>query len=824
MIKHQTYVDVILPVPIPGSFTYRVPEAIAKDIQPGMRVVVQFGKRKYYAAIVENIHTDKPEYHEIKEIEAILDKGALVNSRQFKMWKWISDYYMCTPGDVMKAALPSGFKLESQTRVISNKDFSDDKILRGEEELLVNILRSRNILSIKEVNSLVKKDNALFVIRSLLAKKAIFVEEKLIERYIPKTENYVRIPDELLDEKKLNKIFDSLEKAPKQLELLMAYLDITGVLTDKKSGEISKKELLQKTGAAAHALTSMVKKGIFLLYPMEIGRLEDTSVEISGIKELSLLQQNKYLQTREYFKDRDVVLLHGITSSGKTEIYIHLINDYIREGKQVLYLLPEIALTTQIINRLKKAFGSRVGVYHSKFNDSERVEIWNNILKKDEHSYQVILGVRSSVFLPFDDLGLVIVDEEHENTYKQFDPAPRYHARDTAIILAGIHGAKTLLGTATPSIETYYNASNSKYGLVNLSSRYKEIMLPEIRVVNTRELYRKKQMVSHFSPQLVENIKNALNNNEQVILFQNRRGFSPYLECSLCGWVPKCRHCDVSLTYHKKINRLVCHYCGYSVGIPKVCDECGNTSLLTKGFGTEKIEDEIKILFPDSRVVRMDMDSTRSRRSYNKIITEFESGNIDILVGTQMISKGLDFDNVSLVGIMNADNMLNYPDFRAYERSFQLMSQVSGRAGRKNKRGLVVIQTSDPEHPVIKAVTDNDYERMYKMQLKERKEYLYPPFSRLLKMSLKHKDRDLLDKGSEKFAMRLRQYFGARVMGPQYPVISRIQNYYVKNIIIKIERERSFLKAKAKLTDIIASFKEAGKNRSIQIITDVDPM
>lgn len=730
---------------------------------------------------------------------------------------------MCSLGEVYKAALPSGLKLESETKILPNINFSDFSNFSENEELIFNALESKNVLTIKETNLLTERKNSLPIIKSLLDKKAIFVEEKLKDTYKPKIEKYVSLKSEITNEE-LNNIFDKLSKAQKQLELLMAYIKLSNFFQPNATTEIKKSDLLKIPNASQQAYTSLIKKNIFTEHKKEISRILNTNKVISEKNILNTYQQKALKEIKENFETKDVVLLHGVTSSGKTEIYIHLINETIKAGKQILYLLPEIALTTQIISRLKNVFGEKIGVYHSKFNDFERVEIWNNILdKNNENKYDIVLGVRSSIFLPFSNLGLIIVDEEHENTYKQFDPAPRYNARDAAIVLAKLHNAKTLLGTATPSIETFYNTKNDKFALVELKHRYKNIEMPEIIVADIHRATLKKQMKSIFTPTLLENIQLALDKNKQIILFQNRRGFSPYLQCATCGWIPRCKNCDVSLTYHKHSNSLVCHYCGYTTKVNQTCEACGSSTMQTKGFGTEKIEEEISIFFPDAKVARMDLDSTRSKNAYQKIIQNFENHNIDILIGTQMISKGLDFDDVEVVGILNADSMLYYPDFRAYERSYQLMSQVSGRAGRKNKRGKVIIQTTKPDHKIIKNVIDNDYIGMFNSELIDRKQFRYPPFTRIIKITLKHKNIETLNRASQKFADELKQTFGNRIVGPQSPIINKIQLFYLKTILIKIEKTKSIAKTKQIISKSAIKINTIDNYKNLHIIIDVDP-
>ncbi len=820
------FADVILPLPLKQLFTYSIPFSIAKEIEVGKRVIVQFGARKIYTSIIYSIHNNAPKEYKTKNIISILDEKPIINKFQLELWQWIADYYMCSVGDVFKAALPSGLKLESETKVIYNPENIDQKRFTSAETLLLDYLSNKNIASISEISKVLNKKDSLPIIKSLLDKQAVILEEKLRENYKPKTESYIKLHEDIHTETKLNDIFDSLNRAPKQLHTLMSYIKLSGsFMKSGKVSEVTKKSLVDDSKSSSTIIKSLIEKNILSEYDKNVSRLNEDIFEENEMKKLSDPQRKAFDSINNQFKEKDVVLLHGITSSGKTEIYIHLIKEQLEQGKQVLYLLPEIALTAQIINRLKSVFGNRVGIYHSKFSDSERVEVYQNIIEPTEKlKYDVILGVRSSLLLPFSNLGLVIVDEEHENTYKQYDPAPRYNARDCSIVLAQMHKAKVLLGTATPSIESFFNAQTEKYGFVELSTRYQSIKLPEIHLVDILRAKKRKEMRSHFTPALIDSIKDSLALNEQVILFQNRRGFAPYLECDMCGWIPYCTNCDVSLTYHRHKNELVCHYCGYTIRTPKTCKSCGHVAVQTRGFGTEKIEDEIKIFFPDAKVARMDLDSTRSKNAYHTIISSFENGDIDILIGTQMVSKGLDFDNVSLVGILNADNMLNYPDFRAFERSYQLMSQVSGRAGRKNKQGKVIIQTSNPAHPILQFVLDNKFEEMYKSQLLERKNFKYPPFYRLINISIRHKNKDVSDKAAHNLGVSLRKVFGKRILGPEPPIISRVQNYFIQNLIMKVERERSFQKAKQIIEKQIIELITTENFKSVQVSVDVDPI
>ena len=817
------YVDVILPLPLANTFTYSVPEEWAEQVRIGMRVVVPFGKKKMYTAVVYLVHSVMPTVYEAREIICLLDNEPILRRPQLKFWEWISSYYQAFLGDVYQSAVPAGLKLESETRVCINPDFEAEKLLTDKEQKVLDALSEGKPVTINELNKVTEMRDVMPTIKQLLEKGAVEVNEELTEKFRAKTETFVRLTAEAFQEENLRKIFDELSRAKKQLEILMMYIDLSKCLIPAKQREVSKKELLEKSGVSAAVLTGLIEKGVLESYLKEIGRLDVSEVQISEVHPLNEFQETAYREIEKQFIEKQVVLLHGVTSSGKTELYIHLINKALTEGKQVLYLVPEIALTTQLTSRLKRVFGKRLGVYHSKFSDAERVEIWNNVL--NDNSYDVIIGVRSSIFLPFRQLGLIIVDEEHESSYKQYDPSPRYHARNAAIVLASMHGAKTLLGTATPSIETYFNAQNGKFGLVELNERHEEMEMPEILVVDTKEAYRKKQMESHFTPLLLEKISKALGNHEQVILFQNRRGYAPYIECKACAYVPHCKNCDVSLTVHKVFNTLTCHYCGYSEPIPNICPACGTPgSLSTKGFGTEKIEDEIKIIFPDARVSRMDLDTTRSKKSYEKLITDFEQHKVDILIGTQMVTKGLDFERVSLVGILNADNMLNFPDFRAHERAYQLMAQVSGRAGRKNKRGTVILQTSTTGHPIISQVIRNEYKEMYATQCDERKLFRYPPYFRIIQIVLRHRDPNVLTQASGKMAGDLRAVFGSRVLGPNVPAVSRVQNLYIKHILLKFEVEASAEKAKAILRQITDQVIAEPKFKALWVNLDVDPV
>ncbi len=812
-------------MPLANWYTYSLPESLEGQVQTGSRVIVPFGKKKFYTALVANVHYCPPEGYEIKEVTEVLDTRPVLLPQQFRLWKWMASYYLCTMGDVYKAALPSGMKLESETIVTANPDYEATTPLTPREQQVLDLLTQDPEQCITQLEKRLNVTrNILPVINNLLAKGAISVKEELKRNYKPKTEIRVKLSPDCQTEERLHQLFDELGRAPKRLALLMKYLELSGFFTDKASlREVSKKELLTRADATPTIFNGLVEKGIFETYLYEVGRLDREQTRTVAINPLNPAQQAAYDAILSHFREKNVCLLHGVTSSGKTEIYIHLIRQAIENGQQVLYLLPEIALTTQITERLKRVFGGRIGIYHSKFPDAERVEIWQKQLRSEGH-YDIILGVRSSVFLPFHNLGLIIVDEEHETTYKQQDPAPRYHARDTAIMLASIYGAKVLLGTATPSIDSYHNALAGKYGLVTLNERYKDIRLPEIRIVDIKELARKKMMNGPFSPELLAAVRQALERHEQVILFQNRRGFAPMIECKVCGWVPKCKNCDVSLTYHKGLNQLTCHYCGYTYAVPRSCPACGSVELVNRGFGTEKIEDNIREIFPDAKVARMDLDTTRSRSAYERIIADFEAGKTHILIGTQMVSKGLDFDHVSVVGILNADNMLNYPDFRAHERAFQLMAQVAGRAGRRDKRGLVILQTKSPDLPVIHQVVTNDYKQMYEDQTAERKLFHYPPFCRFIYVYLKHRKEDVVTQAADTLAAWLRTAFGDKVLGPDKPPVGRIQMLFIKKIVIKLDLNMSGTKVRDYLLSVQRQLIEDERFRSLVVYYDVDPV
>lgn len=823
------YVDVVLPLPLTAKFTYSLPSAFSDNLKVGCRVIVPFGSKKMYTALVVAVHECKPEGYEVKEVLEVLDQHPVLFPVQFKFWQWLAGYYMCTEGDVYKAALPSGMKLESESQVQLNEDYDGKQILSEKEQLVLGLLSESKEKSVHVLQRESGITHILRVIKSLLDKGAICMREEVKRNYKPKVEQRVRLKESLFSDEALHRVLDDLKRAPKQMALFLKYMESAAVPAALHLRnyhllcEVRRKDLQTAAGVPPAVCQSLVERGILDLYTCEVGRLSSSKVnEVLGLSPLSDAQHKALMQIDSSFADHDVCLLHGVTSSGKTELYIHLISKMLKAGKQVLYLVPEIALTTQLTDRLYRVFGDRMGVYHSKFPDAERVEIWQKQLS--DHPYELLLGVRSSVFLPFSRLGLVIVDEEHEQSYKQQDPAPRYHARNAALVLARMYGAKTLLGTATPSLETYFNACSGKYGLVELTERYGRVLLPEIEVIDIKELQRKRRMSGIFSPQLLAEIRRALASHEQVILFQNRRGYAPVMECHVCGWVPRCQNCDVSLTYHKGLNRLTCHYCGFVSPLPVACPSCGNTDLIYKGFGTEKVEEELSKIFPEATIARMDLDTTRTRTAYEKILSDFQEGKTDILIGTQMVTKGLDFEKVSVVGILNADTMLNQPDFRSYERAFQMMSQVAGRAGRRQIRGRVILQTKSPDLPVIHQVVNNDFISLYKEQMEERQLFVYPPFCRLIYVYMKHRDHAVLDHLAADLARELRKAFGENVLGPDTPPVSRVQLLYIRKMVLKIKPEWSASKLRDYLWSVRQLLLKEPSYRSAQIYYDVDPM
>jgi primosomal protein N' (replication factor Y) len=827
MERKTLFADVILPLPVKGAFTYRIPFEWNDWVEPGIRVLVQFGSRKVYAALVKQVHENVPSDYHPKYLLAILDNSPIVHLQQFKFWDWISKYYISSIGEVMNAALPSGFKLSSESKLALHPEFEPGSISLSEKEgIVVKSLQHRKTLSLTEASEITDLQKIFPLIKTLLEKKVVVMEEELDEKYKPLYETRIRLNPEFQPDESLRNLFDILEKrAFKQVEVLMAFIKVA-MPQGGLNSDISKKALLEQLHGGASALKALEEKGIFISYEQKISRLVQLKAEqsVSEIK-LNEAQEVALDEIKKILDKKSTCLLHGITGSGKTEIYIKLIDEVVKQGKQVLYLLPEIALTSQIINRLRKYFGEKVGVYHSRYNTHERIEIWNSILQDSEDSpvFQIILSARSGIFLPFSKLGLIVVDEEHDSSYKQFDPAPRYHARDAALILAQLHGAKVILGSATPSVETYFNASSGKYGLVSLNRRFGEARLPEIIVSDLKHETKRKTIKGHFSSFLIEQIEDVLTKKEQVILFQNRRGFAPRLECSICNWVPECPNCDVSLVYHKNQNRLRCHICGYATHLIHKCEKCGSFEIKMMGFGTEKIEEDLGIILPQSRIQRMDLDTTRGKFAFDQLFDEFSRGNIDILVGTQMVTKGLDFENVSIVGVLNADNMINFPDFRAFERSFQMLVQVSGRAGRKDKSGKVIIQTMNPFHNVIRLVMDNNYKGMYQSQIAERNTFKYPPFYRLIRFTLKYQDYEALNVASSVFAQNLRNAFGNRILGPEYPLIAKMKGQFLKDILLKLEKGYSTDLARERIALVLDSFNQTTQYRSIRVVIDVDP-
>lgn len=811
------FIEVVLPLAVSKTFTYQVSESEFHYIQIGMRVAVPFGKTKIYTALVLDKNNTPPQLYEAKEIHQILDEKPVVNSHQIEHWKWISSYYMCSLGEVFRSALPSGYILESET-IISAKENAeiDSNELKDDEYLILEALKSQSSITVQEVIKILGKKTVFPIINRLLAKGALVLQEEISEQYKPKLVRYIRLQEEFLQQERLAELLEVLSKAKKQRELVLHYFQLQA----REKAPISVKKLIETSGSSAAIVKSLVDKTIFEEYYIAQDRVTFDKDDDSQFT-LSEAQQLAFDSIQENFKSFDVNLLHGVTASGKTEIYIKLLEQYIKEGKQVLFLLPEIALTTQLVQRLTAYFGNEVAVFHSKYTNNERIEVWNQVLENSPKA-KVVIGVRSALFLPFSNLGCIIVDEEHEQTFKQHDPAPRYHARDAAIVLAKQHGAKVVLGSATPSLETYYNVQSNKYGLTELKVRYGNVVLPEIQLVDLKDKYFRKKMSGHFSDELLKEITETLSKGEQVILFQNRRGFSPYVECMTCGHVPHCPSCDVSLTYYKFKNQLRCHYCGHSIANPTHCHSCQSVDLTTKGFGTEQIEMELKMLFPEKNIGRMDQDTTRGKFGFEKIIDSFKNREIDVLVGTQMLAKGLDFDNVTLVGILNADNLLNQPNFRAYERAYQMMMQVSGRAGRSEKKGKVVIQTYNPYHNTIQQVLGNDYMGMYKEQIYDRQNFKYPPFFRLVKLTLKHRDFDKLKEGSMWIYNVLSQNLDIPVLGPEEPAINRIRNEYIRTIMVKIPVQKHLGNAKKNIAKVLMSFEAVPQYRSIKVKVDVD--
>jgi len=822
MSRPTYFADILLPLPLPATFTYRVPYELDAQIKAGTRVIVPFGKNKLYAGLVMAVHTNVPAFPHVKYLIDIIDAEPIVTEKQLALWKWLARYYLCHTGEVMAAAMPSGLKLAGETLIMLHPNFDGDISTLTERELkIAEALSYRQRMTVAEVQKTVDIQKIFPIIKSLVEKNVILTTEEIKNPYHAKKETYIFLHDTYFnDEPMLFELLDKLsasKRTEKQSQLLLAFL-----MLKRNEDRVKKSELLKKSEGSPSSLQTLINNNVLIQKEVQSSRLQEVASinDISDIH-LSEVQQKSFLQIKQLFVQFPVVLLHGITGSGKTEIYMKMIDEVLAQGKQVLYLLPEIALTSQIVSRLQKYFGDKVGVYHSRFNEFERVEIWNRVLQHGE-KYSLILGARSALLLPYQNLGLIIVDEEHDASYKQQDPAPRYHARDAAVVLGKLHHAPVLLGTATPSLESYYNVKKEKYGLVELFQRYAESQLPEIWIENIPEARRQKKMEGHLSHFLIDSMAAALERKEQIILFQNRRGYAVRLYCNACQTMPTCIHCDVTLTYHKKSNLLKCHYCGYAIATPTHCPHCQSMDIEMKGFGTEKIEETLAQLFPDAKVARMDLDTTRSKTAYQKIISDFEKQRTDILVGTQMVTKGLDFDRVSVVGILEADNMLTFPDFRAFERAFQVMAQVSGRAGRKELPGKVIIQSYQPWHPALKYVIGNDFQAMYESQIEERKRFRYPPVYRLIKITLKHNNLEWVNQAATELAMELQKGFPKQVLGPEFPLIGRLQNQYLKDIWIKFAKDSSLEKKKDVLQTIITQFQTHSKCKQVRVMINVD--
>lgn len=817
------YAEVILPLPLAQTYTYAIPEGMASQVLPSGRVIVPFGAKRYYTAIVREVHERPPDdSYAVKSVFTVLDEAPVLHERQLHFWEWMASYYLCALGDVYKAAVPSGLKLGSETVVSLCDDFEASRPLSPKSQTLLDALAGEGKpQTVAEIEKKTGLHNLIPALTQLVKQGAITVREELKRGFVPKTEIYLRLSSLYEKEADIVSVFESLRRAPKQEKLLLSFLDETKPFRGEGTPEISRKTLLKTAGVDPSALNGLLRRGVIEAYRKEVSRLHLTSA-LHPLCPLSAAQQAAFTSINETFATKAVCLLHGAPSCGKTEIYLHLILATLREGRQVLYLLPEIAVTTQITERLARVLGQRLLVYHSGLSDAERVEVWNKLLEADEPL--AVVGVRSSLFLPFSALGLVIVDEEQEPSYKQQDPAPRYHARNVAIMLASMHGARTLLGSATPSLDSFYNAKTGKYGLVTLRERYGSTLIPQIHIVDVKTLRRKKIMKETlFSPLLREKIDEALTHGRQVILFQNRRGFAPMLECKACGYVPHCVNCDVTLTYHRSRHRQVCHYCGYSQPVPSRCPSCASAEVKMVGFGTEKVEEEIATLFPDAATARLDLDNARTRRAYERILTDFEEGKTQILIGTQMLSKGLDFGNVSVVGVLNADSLMNFPDFRAHERAFQLMMQVSGRAGRRAGQGTVIIQTSQPQHPLLHMVQTFDYDGMALSQLTERKQYCYPPYCRLITVIMRAKNESTLNRFAAMYAERLRTDLGTNVIGPFVPPIGRVQTLFVRRIMLKIPLSVAVKDVRHTLEAAHAAMQQTPSFRQVILHADVDP-
>ena len=822
------FAEVILPLPLYSTFTYAIPDEMAAEVQVGSRVLVQFGKKKYYTAIVECLHSNEPKGYDVKPLMAVLDSSPVVRYPQLKLWHWIADYYLCAPGDVFKAAVPTGLKPESETFLSLNPDYEPDETnpfrMSERQAVIVQHLQEKKRMKISEIEGETGYKNVASLVNRLMEAGIVEIDEKVVERYRAKKTTYVRLAFERGDSERLHECFRLVTRSRQQEKALIAYLDLSGWMSptgDLK--DVERDKLLEVSGVSPAVLRALVDKRIMQVVKKSVNRFgvnsNERPIELSPLSES---QSKALIEITEGFKSHQVQLLHGVTGSGKTEVYTHLIAKTLDQGNQVLFLVPEISLTTQLSDRLRKVFGKRLLVYHSKFSDSERVDIWRRLLTTNEPL--VVLGVRSSVFLPFARLGLIIVDEEHEASFKQYDPAPRYNARDAALVLAGMHGAKSLLGSATPSVETYFKATNGKYGLVTLSERFDGATLPDVEIVDMKEMRKKKEVKGILSSPLRKRILNTLADKKQVIMFQNRRGFAPVVVCDQCGWTPKCQNCVVSLVYHKNLSLLRCHYCGFTRTLPQLCPACGQNGIRIFGYGTERIAEELHEEFSDYRVARMDLDTTRNKDAYQEIIEEFAKHETDILVGTQMVSKGLDFGDVRTVGVLNADTLLNFPDFRSNERAYNMLEQVAGRAGRRKEKGSVVIQTVNPDHEVLKYVKTHDYASYYKAEIEDRAKFAYPPFTKVINIFLKNKDAMACDHAAVTLAKAMRQVFGERVLGPEKPFVSRVATWYLQSIMLKVEAGASMKKVKDLLRQITASIAADPAIRTSQIYYDVDPV
>lgn len=810
------FAEIIIPSALPKNYTWSIPSHLIDEVKPGCRVEVNLGKTKKYAGIVKRLLKEKPEFIETKDIINVLDVEPVVFEQQLKLWEWMASYYMCSEGEVMAAALPAHFKLSSETIIVFSEEYGDDfSALDHDEYIVAEALLIKKELNLSEVQQVLDSSHVYPVINRLINKKVCFVWEALKQTYSPKKETYVLLNPEYDNEEKLSELLNNWTRAPKQMELLLSYLHLI-----KTEGEVTKPNLLKKSSASDAQLKGLVEKNILRIEKKIVDRIKYLPKNVQIDFELTEAQQKAFEEVQQQLKSKLVCLLYGVTSSGKTNIYIKLIEENIKLGKQVLYMLPEIALTSQIIRRLQKHFGGYIGIYHSKFSQNERVEIWNKV-KNGE--LRVVLGARSSIFLPFQDLGLVICDEEHDTSYKQQDPAPRYNGRDAAIYFASLFGAKSLLGSGTPSVESYYNATTNKYGLVELMQRFGDLKLPTIEIIDTKKIIQKDRTKVMLSPQLVEAVNEVIARNKQVILFQNRRGYTPYQICSTCGWIPQCKYCDVSLTFHKLSNKLVCHYCGTTYPPVHTCAACGSDKFSQRNFGTEKIEEQLQETFPDAKVARMDMDTVRGKNAHDVLIQQFEQRRIDILVGTQMVVKGLDFDNVDLVGILDADGLLHFADFRVNERAFQLMEQVSGRAGRKDEMGKVMVQTANPTHPLLQIVQQHDYKKMFDEELKKRKEFDYPPYTRIIHLTFKHKIKDVVERAAQHYTDVLRKKYDRYIVGPAEPVIGRIRNQFLMELLLKLPRDgKTIHQCKKDLLEQVAILHQSKSFRSVTVVADVD--